>query len=230
MLIEAQHILIGSKFKSAQYCSHFISAFVLKKFVSVPSFGLVYLLVPSTFLTWSVTQFLYLECEPMFPFCFRVHKILSAFTTYLTIQLTIFHHLVRPLPYFLDFIFQNFLVIGFSHAIFCSQPDKPTSLEVRDIHYIKGTNLGAQLRRSFLGLAEFFCNAIIYIKSPCHTRWQRLNLSYLGDAPASKTWKRSLGPYWHFLTLASSEVSAIFLDLTFVNSHRFLYPLLSYPL
>lgn len=165
----------------------------------------------------------------MFPFCFRVHKILSAFTIYLTIHLTIFHHLVRPLPYFLDFIFQNFLVIGFSHAIFCSQPDKPTSLEVRDIHYIKGTNLGAQLRRSFLGLAEFFCNAIIYIKSPCHTRWQRLNLSYLGDAPASKTWKRSLGPYWHFLTLASSEVSAIFLDLTFVNSHRFLYPLLSYP-
>lgn len=177
VFIEAPHMLIGSEFKSAQSCSRFISAFVLKDFVSLRSFGLGSLLVPSTFLTWSATQFLDLECEPMFPFCFRIHKILSAFATHLTIHLTIFHHLVRPLPYFLELIFQNFLVTGFSHAIFCSQSDNPISLKARDIQYIKGTNLGDQLRRSFLRLAEFFCNAIIYVQSPCHIRWQRLNLS-----------------------------------------------------
>lgn len=49
-------MLIGSEFKSAQYCSHFISDFVLKNFVLLSSFGLVYLLVPSIFLTWSVTH------------------------------------------------------------------------------------------------------------------------------------------------------------------------------
>lgn len=103
------------QFKSAQYCSHFLSVLKLcfKKFVSFPSFGLAHLLVPSTFLTWSVIQFLYVKCEPMFPVCFRVHKIPLVFTTYLTIHLTIFHHLVRSLPYFLDLFFKNFLLLAF---------------------------------------------------------------------------------------------------------------------
>lgn len=132
-------------FKSAQYCNHFILDFALKNSISAPSSRLVYLLVPRSFLlyhsTCDTSQYLYFALEVTKSFQYSLVN-LPLIWQFPTTWYYLFLH-------FLDFIFQSFLVTGFSHIIFYSELHKSTVLEVRVIHYIKGTNFGCSPQRKF---------------------------------------------------------------------------------
>lgn len=141
---------INYMFTSTQYCNPFILDFALKNSISAPSSRLVYLLVPRTFLTWIMTQSVSTwDTSQYFYFALEVTKSFQ----YSLVNLPLIWQFPTTWWYlflhFLDFIFQNFLVTGFSHIIFYSQLHKSTVLEARVIHYIKGTNFGCSTQRKF---------------------------------------------------------------------------------